>query len=367
MQPIRIAHPHGIGPRIHIGVHIAGQPDGIGLDVAAGGGVIVAILVVVEVGEGDLLAGVGELGRGCGERGRSAAGVVAGDGAAQVVGVQPVQCGRAACAVGGGDRERGPAAHSVVTAKGYGVAYLGKEPDILAEQLSGRGGIFAEQTTVAVLHEATSGAVAGQGDSLVHTVVAHREIGFAGADIAGQAGIAVIAGGDIGGAGAILAREVAARVMAEAARARRRRHASEAVGAGRAGVCALRGGGGIGHRRAPLHPQPVAAHIVDVVLAPSRAGRCVDAREAIDPVILEAQAARRVDQIGDRRDIIVGIIAVSDRPDVGRIVRCPPAAVRAAAETRRVARCRGVLRQGEAVMSWQLILCPRNWWCPRNW
>lgn len=70
---------------------------------------------------------------------------------------------------------------------------------------------------------------------------------------------------------------------------------------------------------------------MDIVLAPCRADRCVDAGEAVDAVILEREAARRIDQIGDAGDIIIRIIAISHRPDVGAVVRGAVAAVGAAA------------------------------------
>lgn len=105
LQPQRIHHPHRISPGIDIGVHIARQPDGVGLEVAAGGGVVVAILIVVEVGEGLLLTGKAEQGDG-GEGGCGAGAAVAAGGDTEVGTVQPVQRLRAARAIGGGDRQR---------------------------------------------------------------------------------------------------------------------------------------------------------------------------------------------------------------------------------------------------------------------
>jgi hypothetical protein len=57
-QPHRIHHSHGVAARIAVGVFVARQADGVGLDVAAGRRVIVAVLVVVEIGERLLLARV---------------------------------------------------------------------------------------------------------------------------------------------------------------------------------------------------------------------------------------------------------------------------------------------------------------------
>ena len=68
---------------------------------------------------------------------------------------------------------------------------------------------------------------------------------------------------------------------------------------------------------------------MDVVFAPGRAGRGVDTGESIDTIILEGEAARRVDQIGDGADIVVRIIAIGHRPDVGGVVRRAVAPMRA--------------------------------------
>ncbi len=68
---------------------------------------------------------------------------------------------------------------------------------------------------------------------LIEPVIDHGKAGFAGAGVAGEAGVAVIAGGHRDARWATLGAEAAARTIGQAARAGGQRDAGEPVGSAR--------------------------------------------------------------------------------------------------------------------------------------
>ncbi|WP_260581117.1 hypothetical protein [Sphingopyxis sp. PET50] len=66
--------------------------------------------------------------------------------------------------------------------------------------------------------------------------------------------------------------------------------------------------------RAALDRGAVAVGVVDEVLPREGAAAAVHARQPVDAVVTEGQAVRRRHQVGDRDDIVVGVIAIGDCP-----------------------------------------------------
>ena len=184
-----------------------------------------------------------------------------------------------------GDRERGVAADAIISAVRGTVADLWVQPDKLGDHIGGAGAILADDAAVAVIDIAVRRAAARHRDAIIHAVIDVGLAGIAGARVGGQAAIAVIAGGDAYPGRAGFTRRVAARVVADAARARRGGDVRQTVGASGAGVGVARRRIGIGGERAIGDAGAVAALVMRIVGAAQRPARRVYAREAAIAVI----------------------------------------------------------------------------------
>jgi len=145
------------------------------LDIPPKGRVIIAVIVVIEVGvlldlprEPDAREAGG--GDGAARVGRDHRG-------AEVVALNPVEL--ACAAVGHRDRERHVTAQPIVAAKGRAVAYLGQQPDIFGAKARCGRAIFADDAVTRVIGKAplldrTTAERRRQADALVEPVVQHR-------------------------------------------------------------------------------------------------------------------------------------------------------------------------------------------------
>lgn len=184
-----------------------------------------------------------------------------------------------------GDRERGVAADAVIATERGTIADLRVQPDELRDHIAGAGAIFAHHAAIGVEHIAPRGAAARHRNAIIKAVIDVGLGGIACPRVARQAAIAVIAGADTHPGRAGFARCVAARVIADGARARRCGDAGEPVCARRAGVGVARRRIGIGGERPIRHARAVAALVMRIIGAAQRPARRVYAREAAIAVI----------------------------------------------------------------------------------
>jgi len=161
----------------------AAQPDRVGLDVPAEAGVIIAVPVVIEVGERARLTREAEDRIAAWRRHRARH--IGGDQRhADMVGVDPVNGG--ASARSGDQRQRRITAHAIAPAERLaGAADRRTQPDGLGNGRA-RPIIFADQASAGIVDEAVRGRSAGDRDPLVEPVMGTGLARIAGAGVAQQ-------------------------------------------------------------------------------------------------------------------------------------------------------------------------------------
>ena len=148
---------------------------------------------------------------------------------------------RSASARTGDQGQRGIAADPVVSAEGFvGAADRRAQPDRLGDRRAG-GVIFADEAPVGIVDEAVRGRSAGDRDPLVEPVTGVGLRRIAGAGVAREAAIAVVARRDADAAGPRLGCGVAAAVIGDRPRPRGIGQRGEPVGS--AGIAVALGAG----------------------------------------------------------------------------------------------------------------------------
>ena len=73
-----------------------------------------------------------------------------------------------------------------------------------------------------------------------------------------------------------------------------------------------------------LDSQPVAVAIMHIILATIAAQYAIGSHKAVHAVIAIAARIPRIDQIGDRRDVVIRVIGIARMPYVGAIAAIDP-------------------------------------------
>jgi hypothetical protein len=149
--PVRIGIPQRIVHRIAIRARPAREADRIGLDIPPRGRIIIAVAVVIEVGEGFALAREGGRGVAGGLSDGRACRVGYEDRRAEMVTVHPAE--RAAC---GHHRQRHVSADAVIAAERAAVPHLRVQPDELGLHIRGAGAIFAQHPAIGRIDKAAT-------------------------------------------------------------------------------------------------------------------------------------------------------------------------------------------------------------------
>lgn len=276
------------------------------------GGVIIAILIIIEIDQRLGLARKSNP-REASRRRQIARAIGDYDRHPKMIAMHPIKCPAARA---GSDRQRRIAANTIIaTPHLAGGVYLRAQPDRLRLHVRGRDAIFAHHPAIAVIDILAHIGGRSRGDPFVESAIGIDQTRATRRLVAGQPAIAIIAGCDRRGRPRF-AERVAAAIIGDRPGASGVDHRGKLVRAAVERVGRGRDRERVGWIGPLLDRRPVAVG-VEVEILPADAARCQDALgEATNRIIIIGDAARRIDAVGDRRDIVVIVIAIGEQRQV---------------------------------------------------